>query len=82
MSVEGGGVTINDLTKIGKKLKAADDRRAEVIAAAQEAAKVAVAEGFSEVEVARALGVDRARTPTAVVACSRWMSPTSFGVLA
>jgi hypothetical protein len=51
-----------DLRAIGKRLQAVNDRRAEVIAAAREAANTAVAEGLSEVEVARALGVDRART--------------------
>jgi hypothetical protein len=52
----------DELHKIGKQLKAANQRRAEVIRAAKEAAVAAVANGTSEVEIARALGVDRART--------------------
>lgn len=50
------------LVQIGKQLKAANERRAAIIEAAQEAAKLAKSEGMSEVEIARALGVDRART--------------------
>lgn len=52
----------DELHKIGRQLKAVNQRRAEVITAAKEAAIAAVANGTSEVEVARALGVDRART--------------------
>jgi hypothetical protein len=55
-------VNASDLTKIGKQLKAVNQRRSEIITAAQDAAIEAVAGGMSEVEVARALGVDRART--------------------
>jgi transposase-like protein len=52
----------DDLHEIGEQLKVANHRRAEVITAAKKAAIAAVANGTSEVEVARALGVDRART--------------------
>lgn len=55
-------VNTDHLKSIGRQLKAANLRRAEVIKAAREAAVTAVAAGMSEVEVARALGVDRART--------------------
>jgi hypothetical protein len=50
------------LTAIGLQLQAANQRRAEVITAARDAAIEACAEGMTEVEVARALGVDRSRT--------------------
>jgi transposase-like protein len=50
------------LESIGEQLHEANLRRANVIEAARAAAKLAVAEGMSQSEVARALGVDRART--------------------
>jgi hypothetical protein len=53
---------MDHLEAIGRQLKAANQRRAEVVLAAREAAKLAAADGFSQVDIARALGVDRART--------------------
>jgi transposase-like protein len=55
-------MTIDHLKMIGKRLVTANRLRDEVIAAAKKSAIEAVAEGYSEVEVARALGVDRSRT--------------------
>jgi hypothetical protein len=55
-------MTPANLAKIGQQLKAANQRRAKVIESAKEAAIEAVGDGMSEVEVARALGVDRPRT--------------------
>jgi hypothetical protein len=50
------------LEAIGKQLKDVDQQRAKIIETARRAAIEACAEGISEVKVARALGVDRART--------------------
>ena len=55
-------MTTARLIQIGKQLAAANQRRANIIESAKIAAREAMDEGFSEVEVARALGVDRART--------------------
>lgn len=55
-------VNTTHLEAIGRQLRAANQRRAKVVLAAREAAKLAAAEGLTEVEIARALGVDRART--------------------
>ncbi len=51
-----------ELEAIGRQLREARQRLDDVMTTAREAAIIAVAEGASEMEVARKLGVDRART--------------------
>jgi hypothetical protein len=55
-------VNAKGLKAIGHRLEVARGNLARVIAEAQEAAEQAVADGMTEVEVARMLGVDRSRT--------------------
>jgi hypothetical protein len=55
-------VTSDELFEISVRLQTARNQLAEVMAQARAAAVIAIADGASEVEVARALGVDRART--------------------
>jgi transposase-like protein len=55
-------VTINDLAEVGKQLHQCRSQLGGATRIAKEAAIQAVSEGYSEVAVARALGVDRART--------------------
>lgn len=55
-------MTSDELFEISVRLQTARNQLAEVMAQARAAAVIAIADGASEVEVARALGVDRART--------------------
>lgn len=56
------GVDMKRLEEIGRKIRAHRERHTWLMSIARDAAKEAIASGATEVEVARALGVDRART--------------------
>jgi transposase len=50
---------MDELEKVGRKLRSARKSAQDALVAAQAAALVALAEGATEVEVAKSLGVDR-----------------------